>query len=48
MLQIRFTGYMLHENSDLLTKFRKEDIRNKFHFSEVHRSMDATGHVQSK
>ena len=23
-------------------------LRNKFHFSEVHRSMNATGHVQSK
>ena len=23
-------------------------LRNKFHFSEVHRSMNAMGHVQSK
>ena len=25
MLQIRFTDHVLHENSDLLMKFRKED-----------------------
>ena len=23
-------------------------FRNKFHFSEVHRSMNATGHMQTK
>ena len=25
---IRFTGHLLHENSDLLLKFRKEDEKN--------------------
>ena len=28
MLQIRFMGHVLHENSDLLMKFRKEDEKN--------------------
>ena len=28
MLLIRFTGHVLHENSDLLMKFRKEDENN--------------------
>ena len=28
MLKVRFTGHVLHENSDLLMKFRKEDEKN--------------------
>ena len=31
-----------------LSQFDAIYLRNKFHFSEVHGSMNATGHVQSK
>ena len=33
---------------DALSQFDSIYLRNKFHFSEVHGSMNATGHVQSK
>ena len=33
---------------DALSQFDAIYLRNKFHFSEVHASMNATGHVQSK
>ena len=33
---------------DALSQFDAIYLRNKFHFSEVHGSMNATGHVQSK
>ena len=33
---------------DALSKFDAIYLRNKFHFSAVHGSMNATGHVQSK
>ena len=34
--------------TDALSQFDAIYLRNKFHFSEVHGSMNATGHVQSK
>ena len=33
---------------DALSQFDAIYLRNKFHFSEVHGSMNATGHMQSK
>ena len=33
---------------DALSQFYAIYLRNKFHFSEVHGSMNATGHVQIK
>ena len=33
---------------DAVSQFDAIYLRNKFHFSEVHGSMNATGHVQSK
>ena len=33
---------------DALSQFDAIYLRNKFHFSEVHGSMNAMGHVQSK
>ena len=33
---------------DALSQFDAIYLRNKFHFSEVHGSMNATGHVQIK
>ena len=33
---------------DGLSQFDAIYLRNKFHFSEVHGNMNATGHVQSK
>ena len=33
---------------DALSQFNAIYSRNKFHFSEVHGSMNATGHMQSK
>ena len=34
--------------TDALSQFDAIYLRNKFHFSEVHGSMNATGHVQGK
>ena len=33
---------------DALSLFDAIYLRNKFHFSEIHGSMNAAGHVQSK
>ena len=49
----RFTRYHKICNISKIVIFMKINItgihlRNKFHFSEVHGSMNAMGHVQSK
>ena len=48
-LHTKTTPWLPHEVTiDALSQFDAIYLRNNFHFSEVHGSMNATGHVQSK
>ena len=48
-LRTKTTSWLPPEvTNDALSQFDAINLRNEFHFSEVHGSMNATGHLQSK